>query len=483
MLNSATVENFRSRFQNDDELMHYGIMGMHWGIRRFQPYGEGGYDPDHEGKNVGLAARLAGHTGSYSDAIKRDSSLGSRAKAAASSFGKRAGRAASEAAERFNYASERTAQGILNAGKKARSGLAKYAGGKYDSEAARIYENAGASALAKGVFSRFSSDAKTKVSDLKRTSFDDVKSALGSGASRFQEAMSRTAVKSKEFGRNAAMTAALFGGVLDPRSNASQTVKSRFEAASVPDRNIPRRYESPVERMWKDMGYIEKEDLYSDALDLGGRLVSNKKSAALSRTGSKILKNYTINMNSVYPGYRKPTGKYETVRSSIGNYSPSDAVRRAEMERRLSGAGISAINQKSTAPRWKGNDGMNTEARKRFATGELAELDSRSPVRSRGSTLTGLATKPYKDYNKTHPDDWRDLQEDHMDYRDRVKPSRFTRDKLTSKIGNMTTEKFNKELEKRGISFAMINQTPVPMIPKGQNNASIRELEKRLGII
>lgn len=119
-------------------------------------------------------------------------------------------------------------------GKKAKSGLAKYAAGKYDSEGARIYENAGASALAKGVFSRFSSDAKTKVSDLRRTSFDDVKGALGSGASRFQEAMSRTAVKSKEFGQNAAMTAALLGGALDPRSNASQTVKGRFNSSITP---------------------------------------------------------------------------------------------------------------------------------------------------------------------------------------------------------------------------------------------------------
>lgn len=45
--------------------------------------------PDHEGKNIGLAARLAGHTGSYSDAIKRGSSFGNRAKAAAKSFGRR----------------------------------------------------------------------------------------------------------------------------------------------------------------------------------------------------------------------------------------------------------------------------------------------------------------------------------------------------------------------------------------------------------
>ena len=111
--NEMTIALFHSEWgiQNDDYLQHYGILGMHWGIRRYQPYGEGGYDPDHEGKNIGLAARLAGHTGSYSDAIKRGSSFGNRAKAAASSFGKRAGKAASEAVERFNYASDRTAQG------------------------------------------------------------------------------------------------------------------------------------------------------------------------------------------------------------------------------------------------------------------------------------------------------------------------------------------------------------------------------------
>ena len=543
MSNEMTIALFHSEWgiQNDDYLQHYGILGMHWGIRRYQPYGEGGYDPDHEGKNIGLAARLAGHTGSYSDAIKRGSSFGNRAKAVAS-----------EAVERFNYASDRTAQGILNAGKKAKSSLAKYASTERinghsieDDKYRNLLESSGFGTLAKGVGIQLKADARRGINSIKHTSLDDVKSALGSGASRFQEAMSRTAVKSKEFGRNAAMTAALFGGALDPKNEGFTKVQAKSDVASGLSGKSSSLYSgwyehesrmNPGQKLSEISGG-RAQGLHSDALDLAGRLASSRY-GGLSKTGSRMLQNPSLTRSMVN------LQKDSSDRTNLGTYSPRAAIR-------LAGSGTSPINQKSTAPRWSGND-INTNARVRVASGDLPLLGT-----GRHSVDSQIKA-PFKDYGDRKTDKyWKHAQEKYRHYMD----TSYTPDEPAiygSKVGNMTRENFkrrldrrgvtlspisqypesiarrhgvrtldtgssakniydrgtnsgvdredvtldnvmefrnkslpnlgqsesrlNRELKKRGVSFAMINQTPVPMIPKGQNKESVAALIKRLGI-
>lgn len=532
MSNEMTIALFHSEWgiQNDDYLQHYGILGMHWGIRRYQPYGEGGYDPDHEGKNIGLAARLAGHTGSYSDAIKRGSSFGNRAKAAASSFGKRAGKAASEAVERFNYASDRTAQSILNAGKKARSAA--------DSAKRAIGE---AAIDAKFFATRYTSEERRAVTDFYKNKVQD--SLRGS--------VGKVKTGSKEFARNAAMTAALFGGALDPRNEGFTKVQARADVASGLSGKSSSLYSgwyehesrmNPGQKL-SELSGGRAQGLHSDALDLAGRLASSKY-GGLSKTGSRMLQNPDLTRSMINLQKGSPD------RTNLGTYSPSDAIRRAEMERRLSGAGISAINQKSTAPRWKGNDPVSLEARRRTYTGELQKLDSRARAGSQ-SLVDATIQKPYKDYDRVTPKEW-EYKDVLYKHRRDTSWSPDMPAKYGSKAGNMTNEEFlkrlrstgnkiapinqvaerrktrpldygrsgildkgsnsgvpredvnlenvvdfrnhkmpqlvqtqsqlSRELKKRGVSFAMINNTPVPMIPKDQNKESVDALIKRLGI-
>ncbi|MBR4430985.1 MAG: hypothetical protein IKU36_01655 [Bacteroidales bacterium] len=130
MPNEMTIALFHSEwdFQNeqDDYLAHYGILGMHWGIRRYQPYGQG-YDAEHLGREVGLAARMGGGHKSFSDTYGRGRSKIGLVASAAKDFGKRTGRAINEGLDKLNYANDRMGEGLKTFGNKAKSRVQQYA--------------------------------------------------------------------------------------------------------------------------------------------------------------------------------------------------------------------------------------------------------------------------------------------------------------------------------------------------------------------
>ena len=53
MSNRLNVYYGLAKSKKKHEIKHYGILGMKWGVRHYQDYGHGGYNPKDKGKYVG----------------------------------------------------------------------------------------------------------------------------------------------------------------------------------------------------------------------------------------------------------------------------------------------------------------------------------------------------------------------------------------------------------------------------------------------
>ena len=54
----------------ENYLAHYGILGMKWGIRRFQPYSVRGRKSGEGGREIGLAKKRANNSPSHEELLK-----------------------------------------------------------------------------------------------------------------------------------------------------------------------------------------------------------------------------------------------------------------------------------------------------------------------------------------------------------------------------------------------------------------------------
>lgn len=102
-------------------LEHHGVIGMKWGVRNFQPYGHGGYDPEHvKGRYVGEHVKAGvkkGTIGGVSGDARFDKVRDKfgHLKNEATKVGNKASKSASDVKNKMSDAAEKASDKVKNA--------------------------------------------------------------------------------------------------------------------------------------------------------------------------------------------------------------------------------------------------------------------------------------------------------------------------------------------------------------------------------